>query len=124
MTTLWHLAGSADWQAAQVAGSYERSTRGASLEEVGFVHCSYPEQLPSVVSTLYSDTIGEFVVLELDRQRLEQAGSPVRDEPANPGDPTSPLYPHVYGPIPVSAFTRALSAQVDHGSLIVEGPAD
>ncbi len=115
--TLWHLAEPDDWMAAQATGSYEGSTRGAALTEVGFVHCSYPDQLPAVVSALYADATGEFVVLELDRQRLEQAGSPVREEPGDPQDPASPLFPHVYGPIPVSAVERVLPAWVNDGRL-------
>jgi len=122
MTRLWHLAEPDDWVEAQITGFYERSTRGVSLTEVGFVHCSYPDLLPSVVSTLYADTVGEFIVLELDRQHLEKAGSPVRDEPGDPQDPASPLFPHVYGPIPVSTVTAVLHAKVDRGRLTVESP--
>lgn len=121
MTTIWHLAEPADWEAAQAAGRYERSTRGASLDEVGYVHCSSPEQLPAVVAVVYADVTADLVVLELDRDRLEAAGSPVRDEPASPGDPGSELFPHVYGPVPVSAVVRVLPARVERGHLTVGG---
>lgn len=53
---------------------------------------------------------------------VEQAGSPVRDEPGDSKDPPSPLFPHVYGPIPVSAVTGVLHAKVDRGRLTVESP--
>lgn len=91
MTTLWHLAEPAHWAQARERGSYERSTRGASLASVGFVHCCYPEQLPGVVARFYADAAatGDYVVLELDGELLERAGSPVRDEPGNPDDPAS-----------------------------------
>lgn len=121
-TPLWHLAETADWERARLTGSYERSTRGASLEEVGFVHCSYPAQLPGVVAAFYADAAGDYVLLELDRDLLEGAGSPVRDEPGDPGDPGSPLFPHVYGPVPVLAVRRTRPARVLDGILTVTDP--
>lgn len=119
MTTLWHLAETAHWAQARACGSYEQSTRGACLADVGFVHCSYPMQLPGVVAAFYADAAatGDYVLLELDRELLEAAGSPVRDEPGNPDDPASPLFPHVYGPIPVAAVTGTRQARVLHGAL-------
>ena len=35
---LFHVAEAADWEAARRSGRYERSTRGLSLEDVGFKH--------------------------------------------------------------------------------------
>ncbi|MFC7403710.1 DUF952 domain-containing protein [Georgenia alba] len=119
---MWHLAEKADWEAARATGRYERSTRGASVVDVGFVHCSYPEQLGDVVAAVYADVVDDFVVLELDREALETGGTPVRDEPGDPSDPSSPLYPHVYGPIPVSAVAQVLPAHVDRGRLTVGEP--
>ncbi|WP_413451208.1 DUF952 domain-containing protein [Georgenia phoenicis] len=81
MTTIWHLAEPAEWAAAQAAGSYRGSTRGTSLEQVGYVHCSSPQQLPAVVAAVYADMTADLVVLELDRDLLKAAGSPVRDGP-------------------------------------------
>lgn len=120
MTTLWHLAEVSDWERAKDTGSYDRSTRGASLEEVGFVHCSAPEQLPRVVAFVYADVAGDYVILELDREQLESAGLEVRDEPADPGDPDSERFPHVYGALPVGAVSGVLPARVDHGVLSVD----
>jgi len=121
-TPLWHLAEVDDWAAAQASGTYERSTRGASLAEVGFVHCAYPHQLSEVVAAVYADVVGTAVVLELDRRLLEAAGSAVRDEPGDPADPHAERYPHVYGPVPVTAVVRVLHARIDRGRLEVEAP--
>lgn len=117
MNTLWHLAEPSGWAKAQAAGFYEGSTRGASLADVGFVHCSYPEQLVDVVSAVYADVIGDFVVLEVNRQRLEEGGLSVRDEPGDPSDPGSALFPHVYGPVPVAAVVRVMPVRVTLGDL-------
>ncbi|MFK5632989.1 MULTISPECIES: DUF952 domain-containing protein [unclassified Ornithinimicrobium] len=113
----WHLAERAHWEAALRTGRYDRSTRGATLAEVGFVHCSYPEQLPGVVKAFHARATEELVVLELDPQRLVDLGVEVRDEPGDPQDPGSPLFPHVFGPLPVTAVVRTRPAAVDRGWL-------
>jgi uncharacterized protein (DUF952 family) len=89
---LWHLAEGPDWTEAVRTGSYERSTRGQSLAEVGFVHCSYPDQLAGVAAAFYADA-NDLVLL-----RVDPTGVPaeIRVEGG---------FPHVYGPIPVAAVT-------------------
>ncbi|MGC0271787.1 DUF952 domain-containing protein [Pseudactinotalea sp. Z1739] len=117
MTTIWHLAEPEYWQAAQESGWYDRSTRGATLDQVGFVHCSSPDQLARVAEAGYADVSGDLLVLEVDRAGLDRAGSPVRYEPGDPDDPASELFPHVYGPIPVTAVVRMIPARIDRGRL-------
>ncbi|GGK67504.1 DUF952 domain-containing protein [Ornithinimicrobium pekingense] len=114
---LWHLAELTHWQDALRTGTYDRSTRGATLAEVGFVHASWPEQLPGVAKVLYARVAEPLVVLEIDPGALEQAGVEVRVEPGDPQDPASPLFPHLYGPLPVSAVTRTRPAAVEKGWL-------
>lgn len=114
---MWHLAEVAHWEEAQRAGRYERSTRGATLAEVGFIHASYPEQLPAVAKFLYSRVEEPLVVLEIDPAALAREGVEVRVEPGDPTDPGSPLFPHLYGPLPVSAVTRTRPAAVEKGWL-------
>lgn len=113
---VWHLAERAHWDEALVSGSYVRSTRGASLAEVGFVHCSYPEQLTGVVAAGYARATEEMVVLEIDVARLGEE-TRVRVEPGDPGDPEGERYPHLYGPVPVAAVVRTRSARVERGWL-------
>lgn len=113
----WHLAEEEHWRAAVTSGTYDRSTLGATLEQVGFLHASYPEQLPAVVKAHYARYAAPLVVLEVDPAALRQAGVEVRLEPGDASDPGSPLYPHVYGPLPVTAVTRTRPASVDRGWL-------
>lgn len=102
MTELLHITERTVWEAARAAGSYEMSTRGQTLAEVGFVHCSERHQLPGVARMLYEGRDpAELVVLVVDRERVP---SPVRYEPPAPG--ADELFPHVYGPLPVSAIVR------------------
>jgi uncharacterized protein (DUF952 family) len=46
--TILHLAHRDDWERALATGEYRTSTRGATLDDVGFIHASYPDQLPRV----------------------------------------------------------------------------
>ena len=113
----WHLAERFHWDRAVQAGTYERSTRGATLAEVGFIHGSYPEQLPGVVKAHYQRATEPMVVLEIDPAVLAELGVEVRLEPGDPTDPESEHYPHVYGPLPVAAVSRTRPAAVAMGWL-------
>ncbi|MEU5685823.1 DUF952 domain-containing protein [Streptomyces venezuelae] len=102
MTRLLHITERALWDAARRTGTYEMSTRGKTLDEVGFIHCSLPEQLPGVAAFLYGGYDGpdELVVLGIDSERLT---APVRFEAPRPGGVE---FPHLYGPLPVDAVVE------------------
>lgn len=97
---LYHLALPDEWETACRQGRYERSTRGRSLAEEGFVHCSYASQVTATANRFYGD-VDELIVLSIDTERLH---SPVVAEPAVVG---GELFPHVYGSIPVDAVIAA-----------------
>lgn len=92
---IFHLALPDEWAAAVATGSYERSTRGRSLADEGFVHASFRHQLAGVANGFYAD-LDELVLLEIDPAAL---GAEVRLEPI----PSGAEFPHVYGPIPLAA---------------------
>ncbi|MCL8015312.1 DUF952 domain-containing protein [Streptomyces sp. AS02] len=94
-----HITERSLWDAAREHGTYEMSTRGRTLREEGFVHCSTRAQLPAVASFLYGSYDGpdELVVLVVDPARLDV---PLKYEAPEAG---SEEFPHVYGPIPVDA---------------------
>jgi uncharacterized protein (DUF952 family)/heme-degrading monooxygenase HmoA len=100
-TTLVHLAMPDDWAAAQAAGEYRMSTRGVTLEQEGFIHCSFDHQVLGVANRFYAD-VDELVLLRLDPSRL---GSDVVVEPPFPGSVEH--FPHIYGPIPLAAVISA-----------------
>ena len=97
---LFHVADAAEWAQAVTAGRYERSTRGLALAEVGFVHLSTAEQWPGVLDRFYADHPGPLVLLTVDPSALD---APLRWEPA--GDSGGELFPHLHGPLPVTAVT-------------------
>ncbi|WP_369172312.1 DUF952 domain-containing protein [Streptomyces sp. R28] len=94
-----HITERSLWDAAREQGTYEISTRGRTLRDEGFIHCSTRAQLPTVAAFLYGSYDGpdELVVLVVDPARLDV---PLKYEAPDPGGEE---FPHVYGPIPVDA---------------------
>ena len=106
---IYHLAEQADWQQALEDGSYTRSTRGRSLADEGFIHASSAEQWPLVRSRAYADVTDPIVLLHIDEGRL--SASVVHEV----GDPeTGETFPHVYGPIEVTAVVRTTLLHPPH----------
>ncbi|HEY8478200.1 MAG TPA: DUF952 domain-containing protein [Spirillospora sp.] len=102
--TLLHIAERSHWEAARDSGTpYTMSTRGRTLAEEGFVHCSSDlAQVERVLGRFYADVPrSDLVLLVIDPSRLDV---PVRCEPV--GDE---VFPHVYGPIPPSAINEVRS---------------
>ena len=101
---IFHIALLRDWEAAREGGEYRVSTLGRSLEDEGFLHASYAGQWPGVLEAFYAGVQEPLVLLEVDPERLDVPV--VVEQP--PGADQS--YPHVYGPLPVSAVVsvRAL----------------
>ncbi|MFJ2606076.1 DUF952 domain-containing protein [Streptomyces sp. NPDC087425] len=95
-THILHMTERALWDAARAGGTYEMSTRGRTLQEEGFVHCSTRAQLPGTAAAFYAD-LDDLVVLVIDPALLDV---PVKYEAPQPG---AEAFPHVYGPIPVTA---------------------
>lgn len=104
--SLFHLALLEDWTAAQACGAYRISTRGLTLEEVGFIHCSWREQLASTYQRYYADAEA-VLLLEIDPALVE---APLRADAIATGE----LFPHLYGPLPCSAVKRV--QPVDQGA--------
>ncbi|MEY7970946.1 DUF952 domain-containing protein [Saccharomonospora xinjiangensis] len=95
-----HFCPARDWEAVPDGGSY----RAASLDEVGFIHCSDPGTVHLPANRLASGR-KDLVLLRIDPERLTV---PVRWEPGEPGDDNGVWFPHVYGPIPVSAVVAVV----------------
>jgi uncharacterized protein (DUF952 family) len=95
---IYHIALVEDWELAQATGEYTTSTRGLSLEQVGYLHASKAHQVDGVANAFYRGA-GELVVLVIDMDRvraevrLEQLAG--MDEP----------FPHIYGPLNTEAVT-------------------
>ncbi len=97
---LLHICTAAEWKAARAAGA----VAPPSLDEVGFVHLSTPEQVALPANRLFRGR-SDLLLLVLDPARI---GVEVRWEPGVPGDPESMRFPHAYGPVPVEAVVDVL----------------
>ena len=113
MTDLLHITERASWAAAVQAGEYRMSTRGITLEQQGYIHCSQPHQLRGVAEAIYGDA-DDLVVLVIDSTRLNV---PVKYEAPEPG---AENYPHIYGSVPATAVTDVITVARDAcGGLIL-----
>ncbi len=99
---LFHCAMPDDWAAAFQTGGYTMSTRGMTLDEVGFVHLSTRAQVEGVANRFYAD-VEQLVLLTIDQEKVP---SEIRWE--SPAPDVDELFPHVYGPLPIAAVVSTL----------------
>jgi uncharacterized protein (DUF952 family)/AcrR family transcriptional regulator len=103
---LFHVALGGEWREALANGTaYRRSTLGKTLDEVGFIHCSFAGQWQNVVDLFYRDQ-ADVVLLEIDPSKVP---SEIRLETVEGGSET---FPHIYGALPPDAVvaTRRLGS--------------
>jgi len=98
---LHHAATRADWEART-----ETDYRPAGLATEGFVHCSTAEQLPATLARHYRGR-DDLVLLTLDVGAL--TSDLVWEDTSGRGE----AYPHIFGPIPLSAVTVVELLAVD-----------
>lgn len=102
MATILHLISEQDWETASASGQW----RPPSLGDEGFIHgSSNSEQVLRVAQRLYAGR-ADMLVLEVETERITQ---PLVVEPSRSGE----LYPHIYGPLDVSAVQRVLKLELD-----------
>jgi uncharacterized protein (DUF952 family)/GNAT superfamily N-acetyltransferase len=97
---LLHLIEPADWRRALSDGA----VRPPSLNSVGFVHLSTPEQVHLPAERLFPGR-RDLVLLVVDPVRLTARA---RMEPGVPTDPDGMLFPHLYGPLPTTAVVAVV----------------
>jgi len=106
---IFHITSRAAWDAALGAGIYEAD----SLKSEGFIHCSTAEQYIWVANQRFRGRT-DLVLLHIDDGRLR---SDVRHENLEGG---APLFPHVYGAIPIAAVLNVTPLRpLDDGSFAV-----
>jgi uncharacterized protein (DUF952 family) len=89
--TLFHLLACTDWERAQRLGE----VRPESLVRQGFVHLSLEHQVLGTANRFFRGR-SDLVLLRIDSAQL---AAEVRMEEGEPGQ----LFPHLYGPLPVTA---------------------
>jgi uncharacterized protein (DUF952 family) len=89
---LFKICVAADWSAAVAKGTYQGS---ADDRRDGFIHLSAADQLPRTLETHFAHET-YLVLVAFEAAAL---GAGLKWEPARSGE----LFPHLFGPLPVSA---------------------
>lgn len=98
MQVVHHLALRDEWEEAVASGGpYRRSTIGASLEDVGYIHCCFPHQVAATAARYFAGR-DDVVLLTIDVGRLEErlVVESVGGE----------QFPHLYGPLALDAVVK------------------
>jgi inner membrane transporter RhtA len=95
---LVHLCPKSTWLAAHTHGRLEPN----SLHEVGFIHLSALSQVHVPATALFAGR-DDIVLLEIDPERVP---AEIRWEDGDPPHPDGWQFPHLYGPLPVTAVTH------------------
>ena len=97
---IYHIATASDWAQAQAAGEYTTSTRGRTLAEEGFIHCSTADQVAEVANMVYQG-VPDLLLLAIDTGRVRPE---IRlEQVAGSAEP----FPHIYGPLNLDAVVEA-----------------
>ena len=116
MTSIFlHLTTKQAWEDALKVGTYSLSTKGKTLEEVGFIHGSFADQVEEVAGFVFAGSTEELVVLHLDIDKLETHGIPVKIEEASNGK----SYPHIYAAIPCELVDAVSDAHMNVDNKLV-----
>ena len=108
-TSFLHLTTKRAWEDALKVGTYSLSTKGKTLEEVGFIHGSFADQVEEVAGFVFAGSTEELVVLHLNIDKLESHDIVVRVEAASNGK----SYPHIYAAIPCQLVDAVSDAHMN-----------
>jgi len=102
MQPIFHIVSEDIWRVVRRLGEY----RGDTLDTEGFIHCSTAEQVIRTANRVFSGRAG-LVVLKIDPTQLN---SPLVYEDTSG---TGEKFPHIYGPLNVSAVKGFQSLEAD-----------
>jgi uncharacterized protein (DUF952 family) len=89
---VYKIVATEEWAKAQAAGVFT----GAAIDRAdGFIHFSTAEQAPETAAKWFAGR-GDLTLVAIDAEAL---GKDLRWEPSRGGA----LFPHLYGPLPMSA---------------------
>lgn len=98
---LYHYTTAADWLRSLADGEHTMSARGASLDEIGFIHFCYASQRAGVWQRYWADldlAQHPVVLLTVDPEDLDPGA--LVDENTSGG---TERFPHLYCALPVGA---------------------
>ena len=89
---IYHVVTPEVWSKFKDKDFYEAE----SLQTEGFIHCSFTNQIETVLNRYYEDT-KKVLLLEIETEKLT---SELINEPSTGGE----IYPHIYGRINAEAI--------------------
>ncbi|CAG0958850.1 hypothetical protein ANAEL_00503 [Anaerolineales bacterium] len=109
---IFHITSKVEWLAARERGEYI----APSLQSEGFIHCSTEKQVLHVANAFYRGRT-DLVLLQIDEAKLnsELKWEPPAGPPA-PGHFPTNLFPHIYGPISLTAVSAVFDFPPDPAS--------
>jgi uncharacterized protein (DUF952 family) len=97
---LLHVAIVDDWESAHRFGEYEGSTRGLTLDEVGYIHATTERGLQAVLDGVYGDLDLPLLVVVIDGYALRARGVDVVPDHPTVNPVTSW---QIQGPLPMDS---------------------
>ncbi len=102
MPTIVVIAKRAAWEQALKAGEYTQSTIRKTLAEVGFIHCSLPDQTVAIANRHFAGE-EDLMLLLIDETKVH---APIQYEGAQSG--RSGIFPHIYGALNTDAVYKTV----------------
>ncbi len=113
MTLIFTSAGADEWRSAEAAGVFA----GAAVDRAdGYIHFSTASQAAATAAKWFAGR-GDLVLAAVEAEAL---GAALRWEPARGGA----LFPHLYGPLPLSAVRWMRALPLGAGGRHVFGSLD
>ena len=115
---IFHITSKSEWKEAQQRGEYIAPSLGTE----GFIHCSTEKQVLHVANAFYRGQ-NDLVLLELDEEKIgpEIKWEPPTGAPAM-GISDSDKFPHIFGPINLTAVASVLDFEPDSAGLFTLPP--
>ncbi|HVI69275.1 MAG TPA: DUF952 domain-containing protein [Magnetospirillaceae bacterium] len=107
MKTIVIIARRNVWEQALKVGEYTQSTIDSTLTEVGFIHCSFPDQTIEIANRRFASQ-DDLQLLFVD---VEKVKAPIKYEGALSG--RAGTFPHIYGPLNIDAVYATVSLKKD-----------
>jgi uncharacterized protein (DUF952 family) len=95
------------WEEAKAKGFYTRSTIDSSLEDVGFIHATLPNQTTDMLNRHFVNR-DDVLLLQVEEKRIKPE---VRFE--KPLSGRDELFPHIYGPLNIDAVSTTIKPVKD-----------
>ena len=99
---IYHIVTPEVWEKFKDEKFYEAE----GFQAEGFIHCSFANQLETVLQRYYKDA-EKVLLLEIETEKLT---SKLINEPSTGGE----IYPHIYGKINAEAIVGNKEITIDH----------